>query len=290
MITISHKSKLLSLVTVTVILTNCSFATPFYRAPVPGQNEVIVNFGTGPEKSLPKQMGILVWNLHKGEDNTFPKDFNELAYKKDILVTQEMQLDTRMNSVFAGLPLNYYSTATSFFIGKEHFRTGVATGSEVKPNMVNFVRTQTLEPIAKTPKVTLITHYPISNSTKQLTVVNIHGINFVDAASYRKEMVRIYEEIKEIPSPLIFAGDFNSWNEERLSILKEMANKLKLKEASFSPDNRLRFNKHPLDHFYYTDDINILEAKVEGFYQGSDHKPLELVIEYSPLSKITKAL
>ncbi len=251
--------------------------------PIPTDKDVIFQFGKSGENALPQRMNILVWNLHKGGDATFAHDFNELAYQKDLLINEEMQLDLNMRTVFAAFPDNFYTTATSFFVGKDLFRTGVATGSEVTPTETSYIKTVTLEPIMNSPKVTLITRYPIHNSTKQLTVVNIHGINFVDNTSYKKEIDRIANVIKDIPSPLILAGDFNSWNEVRLEILKEAAEKLHLTEANFFPDNRLRFHGSPLDHFYYTDDIRVLETKVEAFYQGSDHKPLELVIEYSPL-------
>lgn len=259
-----------------------------YSHPVPADKDVLLSFGNASQPSLPRRMNILVWNLHKGANDSFATDFTELGYKKDLIVAQEMQLDPFMERVFAAFPLNTYSTATSFFLGKELFRTGVTTASQVKPVSETYIRTVTLEPVVNSPKVTLITQYPIRFTDKKLTVVNIHGINFVDVPSFKKEIDRIYETIKTYPSPLIFTGDFNSWNDERLAILKDFSVKMKMKEANFFPDNRMRFNKRPLDHFFYTEDIRVLEAKVEGFYQGSDHKPLELVIEYSPLLNFIK--
>jgi endonuclease/exonuclease/phosphatase (EEP) superfamily protein YafD len=134
--------------------------------------------------------------------------------------------------------------------------------------------------VVHSPKVTLITSYPIANTDKLLTVVNLHAINFVSSKSFRIEMQRIYDAIKNIPSPLVFAGDFNTWNNDRIVILDEFSKKLGLSEAKFSPDNRMRFNGFPLDHFLYTKDIKITNARVDEFYQGSDHKPLQVEIEY----------
>lgn len=253
-----------------------------FSYPIPKDNEVLMTIGNAGQAALPKKMNVLVWNLHKGADQTFATDFTDLAYKKDLIIAQEMQLDPLMERVFAAFPLNIYTTATSFFLGKESYRTGVATATQVRPKEQSYIRTQTLEPVVNSPKVTLITQYPIRFTDKKLTVVNIHGINFVDVASFKKETNRIYEAIKNIPAPIIFAGDFNTWNDERLKILDEFRSKMKMKEASFIPDNRMRFNGRALDHFFYTEDIRVLQAKVEGFYQGSDHRPLELVIEYDP--------
>lgn len=256
--------------------------------PVPGDKDVIGGFGFPSKKSLSKRINILVWNLHKGEDETFATDFIELAYKKDLVLGQEMFLNPVMEMVFGSFPHYRFTSATSFFIGKDLIRTGVTTASPVSPSKVDFVRTQTLEPIVNSPKVTLVSRYPIKFSTKELTVVNIHGINFVDSSSYRKEMDRIYETVKNYPSPIIIAGDFNTWNEERNAILRDLSKKLKLKAANFFPDHRMTFNNHPLDHFLYTEDLRVIEAKVEGFYQGSDHKPLEVLVEYSPLNSLFK--
>jgi endonuclease/exonuclease/phosphatase (EEP) superfamily protein YafD len=113
-------------------------------------------------------------------------------------------------------------------------------------------------------------------------VVNVHGINFVTAKKFGEEMERIYQEIKNLPSPLVLSGDFNTWTDERIQILQEYATKLGLSEAQFIPDQRLRFRGNVLDHFYHTNDLRINSAKSEESYQGSDHKPLLLEVEYSP--------
>lgn len=284
---ISQISKTLSLA-IALFFSSAIYSTPGYSYPVPSERDVIKNLGFPSQKSLSNRMNILVWNLHKGEDETFATNFIELAYKKDLVIGQEMFLDPIMSSIFGTFPQYYFTTATSFFIGKELTRTGVATASPVYPTTIDYVRTQTLEPIINSPKVTLISRYPIKFSTKTLTVVNIHGINFVDNTSYRKEINLIYEAVKNYPTPLIFAGDFNTWNDERDAIIKELRHKLKLKEANFYPDHRITFNKHPLDHFFYTGDLKIIDAKVEDFYQGSDHKPLELIVEYLPIDQFIK--
>lgn len=283
--TISQISMIMALAAA-LLFSGTTLAESSYGHPVPSEKDVILTFGLPSEDSLSNHMNILVWNLHKGANKTFAKDFDSLAYQKDLVLSQEMYLTPLMRSVFDSFPNDFYASATSFLFGKVLTRTGVVTSSPVEPSTIEFVRTTILEPVINSPKVTLITRYPIRFSNKLLTVVNIHGINFVDGTSYRKEMNRIYEVLKNVPSPLIFAGDFNSWDDDRYATLKEMTQKLRLTEARFSPDYRMKFNKHPLDHFYYTDDLKIISAKVEDFYQGSDHKPLEVEIEYSPRSKI----
>lgn len=251
-------------------------------SPIPADEDVLLSFGKASKKQLPPiKWSFLVWNLHKGADETFQPEYLALTFGRDIIMNQEIYLDRNMNDVFRFLPFHMFETGTSFFSGKEKIRTGVANISTVAPVMTKFVRTINLEPIVGTPKLTLITSYPIRFSRKNLTVVNIHGINFVSTSVFRTELERIYQQIKDIPSPLVFAGDFNTWNLERLSILKQYAQKLKLTEARFLPDNRLTFNGNPLDHFLHTSDLKVTKARADINYRGSDHKPLTLEVEYT---------
>lgn len=252
-----------------------------FTAPIPADTDVIVSIGKASRRQLPpKNWSFLVWNLHKGEDETFKPEYLALSLGRDIIMNQEVYLNKNMKDVFKFLLPYNIQTATSFLYGKEKIRTGVANISTVQPETTQFVRTEVREPVLKSPKITLITSYPIRFSKKKLTVVNIHGINFVSNASFRKELERIYQEIKDIPSPLIFAGDFNTWNEERVHTLEEYSKKLNLKAATFLPDNRITFNGNHLDHFLYTSDIKITKARVDIIYKGSDHKPLTVEAEY----------
>ena len=257
-------------------------STALTAALIPDDNNVIVNLGTPTRSELPaKKIKFLIWNLHKGADAPFKKDYLELIKGKDIIVNQEIFLDDNMTDVFALLPDFLFTTATSFFSGKEVVRTGVANISKVPPVYATYIRTQTLEPFVGTPKVCLVTSYPIKNSVNKLTVVNIHGINFVSSQNFLFELHRIYSTIKNINGPLVFTGDFNTWNQERITLLSHYIKSMGLKEAQFFPDNRMTFNGYPLDHFFHTEDLKVTKAKVQAFYKGSDHKPLEVEVEYS---------
>ena len=257
-----------------------NFLETSYR--IPKESEVLTSMGRVTKIGLPKKMNILVWNLHKGKDDSFAQDFFTLSRKKDLIVAEEVFLDSLMSYVFLSLPNYYFNIATSFFLGKDEKRTGVATASQVQATQISYIKTETDEPAVRTPKMTIITSYPIKFTNKKLTVVNIHSINFVENKYFNKEIERIYSVIKHIPSPIIFAGDFNTWNEGRLKKLDEIRIRLNLNEASFNPDNRKKFHGNPLDHFLFSKDLKVHSAKVEEFYMGSDHKPLEIELEYMP--------
>lgn len=252
-------------------------------ANIPDENEVVVSINGPSKQYLPsKKIKILVWNLFKGSKETFAAEYLALAAENDIILGQEFLLNKKMDAIFKQSPDISYTIATSFYVGKDKTRTGVTNASSVGPVFTKFIKTKKGEPGLGSPKMSLVTTYPIENSDKQLTVVNIHAINFVSNKTFRAEIKQIYEEIKDIPAPLIFAGDFNTWNAERLSILDQYRKKLNLTEAVFSPDNRMKFVGKPLDHFLHSQDIKITSAKVEKSFTGSDHQPLQVELDIIP--------
>lgn len=253
----------------------------------PSDNQVLLSLGASSKSALPsKGIQVLVWNLHKGGDRDFQKDFALLSYKKDLIISQEMLLNPEMKKTFSDLPDYLFSTATSFFMGRDLNRTGVATGSQVPVITSRFLRTKNLEPITDSPKMTLINQYPIENQTEILTVINLHAINFVSAGAFSEEVERIAQlviSLNLLHHPLLFAGDFNTWSEERINILNNLTTKLNLTEASFTPDNRLTFMGNPLDHVFYSEHLELISAKSDLSYQGSDHRPLELIFNLKRL-------
>lgn len=254
-----------------------------FAAIIPSDNHVLLLLGAASKHALPaKGLRVLVWNLHKGENLSFENDFISLSKEKDLIISQEILLNYEMKKTFSELSDDQFSTATSFLMGKDFDRTGVAIGSRVPLLNSYFLRTKNLEPITNSPKMTLFNQYPIENQTEFLTVIDIHAINFVTTKFFKEEIDRIADSIVSLNilnHPLIFAGDFNSWSEERLTILNNLKNKFKLKEASYNPDFRLTFKGHPLDHVFYSQQMELISAKADKSYQGSDHKPLELVFD-----------
>lgn len=258
-----------------------------YGANIPTDSQVLLNIGNSSQIGLPsEQIQVLVWNLHKGKNKDFEKDFISLSQNKDLIITQEILLDTEMKIILSELPDYQFSSATSFLVGKELFRTGVAIASQAPIVTTQFIRTLNLEPFLHTPKMTLINRYPLKNSKELLTVINLHAINFVSSQIFKAELDRIYQVIGTadfIGHPLLLTGDFNTWSEERIKLLDNLKAKMNLLEAVFSPDNRLTFNNFPLDHVFYSSDLSLISAKSDSFYQGSDHKPLELIFKLKNL-------
>lgn len=241
---------------------------------IPSPNNVLRTLGRASENILQRDLNIVVWNLYKGKNATFTKEFLKITEDADLIISQEMFLDYSMNKTLLSKDQYFYQTATSFFSGKNDVRTGLITGSKVAPLSAKYIRTINTEPFAKTPKLTMLTTYDVEGIDRPLMVANIHGINFVTHDVFSIEINRIFKVLKNHKGPMIFAGDFNTWSVERLKTLNRLASSIGLKPTVFFPDNRTTFNGNKLDQFYHTNDIHVTSAKAISEFQGSDHTPL----------------
>jgi endonuclease/exonuclease/phosphatase (EEP) superfamily protein YafD len=136
-----------------------------FKITIPGDDSVITTSGLATRLALPSRtFNFLVWNIHKGSDKTFRPEFLLMAYSRHIILTQEMYSAPVVTDTLKLLPHYYSVMATSFISGKEALKTGVATLSPVKPEITKFIRTKNLEPVLRTPKISLVTSYPIAFS------------------------------------------------------------------------------------------------------------------------------
>ncbi len=277
----SDSMKLLILSSLLILSIQSGLASLFFQnRRLPKNFDSVWNFGYASRKSLPNhRIKILVWNIYKGSEPTFAREFPYLAIDKDIVITQEILFDQNMEDVLFFLPHFHGVMATSFLVGKEQHRTGVATLSPVKSVFNQAILTEMTEPVTSTSKATLITKYPIKNSSTPLTVVNIHGINFVTNQSFQYEIERLKKIIEQIDGPLIFSGDFNTWNQDRMNLLEKVVSELNLSSATFNPDFRKTWAGLPLDHFFFSHHFKLIKARSDKSFKGSDHQPLLIEVE-----------
>ena len=130
-----------------------------------------------------------------------------------------------------------------------------------------------------THKVTLITRHKISHN-KQLMIVNLHAINFVKNSDFYHELNSIKATIKSHKGAMIVAGDFNTWNVQRVSYLKEFTYDLSLKEVGFSDDaNIKKVFSNSLDYIFYRE-LELTYSKVIDTKKISDHNPIIATFEF----------
>lgn len=258
-----------------LLLVSFQYSIVYAEYTVPNSDDVITNIGDIKKTELnPKSIKLLIWNLYKGQRESFESNFIELVKSKDILILQEMLLDSKMTTLFTKLSDFYLVGATSFM--NNGVRTGVLTAAQSRVHDSKYLRSNFNEPLSKTPKISLLNFYAIRGSKLQLLVVNTHAINFVVISEYENQIQDLYMKVKDYAGPIIFAGDFNTWSLGRMEVLKSYTNKLNLKEVYFAKDDRARILGYPLDHVFYSSGIQLVKATVRGDLDGSDHKALEV--------------
>jgi len=217
----------------------------------------------------PAKINLLIWNTHKGQDDGWLEEFEQLSAGQDLLLLQEAYLKDELRDSLQQQTLSW-NLATTFM--RYRVETGVMTASQVAPASACVQRT--MEPLLSLPKSTLISRYPIKGSDETLLVGNIHAVNFtLGTTAFRSQLDRLASELDDHEGPMIVAGDFNSWSQSRLSVLEEvLVEKRLMRRVAFDEKNPRAIFGHTVDHVYYRGltviDGRVLEAKT------SDHAPI----------------
>lgn len=235
---------------------------------IPDDKNVMIRFGGCGTEILPSNFQLFVWNIKKAEAKTeWARDFERFAPKSDVVLVQEAMMDDFMPSTVLRQKNFCWDLATSFT--DNDIATGVMSGSPIVPLSIKFLRSPGREPLANTPKMTLITEYALANSRENLLTVNIHGLNFVTDKKNREQIEKVAAVLRTHKGPIIFAGDFNTWNRNRLLKLDEILSSLKMEKQPLSNDQR----RLKLDHIY-TRGLVATQASLHNDIESSDHKPI----------------
>ncbi len=223
------------------------------------------------DTELPDTFSLLCWNVHKEMGRPpFDETFRYLLhrYRPDLLALQEAVLDPR---TARRLPGYNYAAALNIGMGRKAF--GVLSAGRCRFTQTVGIKTARREMHIATRKSLLITVHPLRNGT-QLTVVNLHAINFVSGAIFIEETERLLEHLRPVRGALIVTGDFNTWSKKRLLYLETFAATIGLSAAKIADGHHIKqlFDK-PLDHLYYRD-LQLEEARAIDTGKVSDHNPI----------------
>ena len=211
---------------------------------------------------------LLSWNIQKENRGGWESDFVRLSQNADILVIQEAFLSEKLRRLLSLRPY-YWHLVTAFEY--QQVKTGVLTAATVEPDFVCPLRVT--EPLIRFPKTVLITRYPLVNTHHSLMIANIHMINFAPhLAAFHDQARQMTEILVNHQGPMILSGDFNTWSEERLVIIEDMAGRLKLKSADFKPELARKVFGYTVDRVYYRG-LKLEESLVIEV-TSSDHNPL----------------
>lgn len=236
---------------------------------VPPIDQVLQRFGNCPSAYLPTQFRMLVWNVEKGQaGDRWSRDFEFKSSKAEIISVQEAMMNEPMVQTALRTSNVCWDFAISF-LQPDQVPTGVMTGSAAVPLRIKALRSPGSEPILRTPKMSLVTEYAVANSPETLWVANIHALNFVSNQTHLEHIQQVVEFLQRHQGPLIFAGDFNTWNRGRLKNVEKILTALGLSKVLLDQDQRL----FPLDHIYVRG-LKVTEARLHTDINTSDHNPL----------------
>lgn len=214
--------------------------------------------------------GVLCWNVHK--NNTKNSDFKpyleKLASKSDFFLLQESNF---RNDKYFTLPNFAFDGAANLEVRGEFY--GVLTASKVESKDAQAYLSQGKESLVGPHKSLLVSHYVFEDGSK-LLILNVHAINFRENNRYKKELEHFLELMQVHEGAMIIAGDFNSWNKQRMVKLHELREKLGLKTVPFKKSDFVKsFMGNHLDFIFYRG-LDLLEYSVEKEHGLSDHNPL----------------
>lgn len=218
----------------------------------------------------PASISLLSWNSHKGSHDAFGADLARLEQGIDLLLLQEAVIDETLKNRLQSSG-RLWNMAIAFEL--EQTEIGLLSASGVAPASACADRVP--EPLLVLPKTILATTYPLDGMSEELLVVNVHMVNFTFTSDALKEqLAKAARLVKNHPGPVIVAGDFNTWSDNRKSEVGAKMAELGLQQIHFSPDNRSRFFNQAVDEIYFRG-LTPLRS-VSHIVESSDHNPLEV--------------
>ena len=218
----------------------------------------------------PENIAFLNWNIYKGNGDNWQKDLSGFAQSHDLMTLQEALLDEELTALLERHDFDWVMN-TAFHLNGTAAGVMTVAGADA----VHSCGFKVEEPLIQIPKSTLVSYYAIEGSKKRLLVANIHGINFTFGVSvYRQQLEALYETIKHHDGPMIVAGDFNSWSENRMLAVSELINKLSLSDIEYSVNNKTHVFGNAIDHVFYRQ-LELVSSQVWQV-SSSDHNPISV--------------
>ena len=181
------------------------------------------------DDALAREIQLVNWNIAKASLTDVHSSLEDIEF--NLLALQETPADNSLLFSPGHTGLN---------------TTGVALGSDVSPSKI--CRWQSLEPIMLTPKAAIAATFPVAGTSKELLIINLHGVNFSWLLGTWKTQMRSAASLaKSHNGPIILVGDLNTWRYERARFSQEIATELGLQIPDYHSDHRTAPFGYPLD-------------------------------------------
>jgi len=229
--------------------------------------------GDSAQLELGAELRVLVWNIYKAKRSNWLSDFTTLTADRDLVLLQEAISNAPSDRHFEASERLEWVMAGSHQHPTSHVITGVKSGCSVKPKKCVAHRSNYSEPVVKTQKLLLETHYALNARTDTLMVLNMHAINFVGVQKYIDQLEQLSDALESHAGPVLLAGDFNTWSPKRLSLFRERAVNANLMEASMTRKSKMRQLHQHLDHVFYRG-LDLRSVESLAHVSSSDHAPI----------------
>ncbi len=236
------------------------------------------------QTSIPDTFEMLCWNVHKNnqKDPGFQSFLQKEVERRDIDIILFQEASFRDNHHF-GLADFSYDAAANLEFRREFY--GVLTASRMESSYAKAYLSEGRESVLGPHKSLLLSNYLFKDGST-LLILNVHAINFRENQRYSKELERFLDLLKEHKGPMILAGDFNSWNKQRMDKLQKITEKLSLKVVNFKETGKVKsFMGKELDFVFYRE-LELIESEVMDEHQLSDHNPLFVRFKRNPIETL----
>jgi endonuclease/exonuclease/phosphatase (EEP) superfamily protein YafD len=241
--------------------------------------EVLRRMGCPSQQAFGPAFSLLVWNVFKGKRRHWLRDLRRLGEQAELVLLQEAILHESSRDYFHSSPRHEWVMAQSFVSEFKRAVTGVKSGAVVPADDARFFVSPHREPLMNTPKLILVTRYPIADRHESLLAINVHAINFATTTGFGRQMAQLHEVIEFHAGPVVLAGDFNTWSRSRRDVLTRLIARLGLLPVEFGARGKIRHLNRVLDHVFVRG-MKVVAARTIQEIGSSDHRPLEVRLEF----------
>jgi endonuclease/exonuclease/phosphatase (EEP) superfamily protein YafD len=243
--------------------------------------------GTTVSETLdPASVRVLVWNVYKASLPGWWLDFERLAAAHDLFLLQEGSWEADAQAQHRALGVDWWMGVTFVSPWSEGDpATGTIVGGRAPVHGATSRHSRYLEPVLGTPKSHSFGRFELAGRDEELLALSIHAINFRLGLTAFGDHVRLaLRDVAGHAGPVIVAGDFNTWSQERTGYLFETMTRLGFRSVyprsaeSAPSDGRTAVGDCYLDHAFIRGLEVVGEPRVLRAVDTSDHEALSFVV------------
>ncbi|MBL8629938.1 MAG: endonuclease/exonuclease/phosphatase family protein [Rhodospirillaceae bacterium] len=246
------------------------------------EDDAVRVLGQATRKSLGHHFTMICWNMYKASRRGWLEDLTTLSADADFVLLQEAMLHGDKAHPFHVSSGFEWVMAQNFAYRSTAVTSGVKTGSRIAALSRRILRSPDREPIIDLPKMMLATEYDILNTSGNLLIINIHAINITSSRKFGRQVAQLEAVLDAHKGPVILAGDFNTWNQNRRWILFDAMENHHLNHVPIGAPQWRHLNQ-VLDHVFYRGMV-LKTATCMQHIRSSDHIPLR--VEFEQLARV----